>query len=347
MNGVHSDLKSAAARRAGSNPAPGTNRLAPQSELWGPICAQGSNRGSNRALSLLSDCSAGIDECSCSPVQGGLTTLPPPPLPLGKAHQASIRKLSHFTDWAAAEIARRSVGADEPGSLVLYLLTGAGIRLCRSMVAEIRGGSVDRTSCTMRALIEVMINARYVLSADTETRAKAFIFDEVRSNLTRARRVYQVLDKGRAPSMSRLSTAADWQGHVTRLENELADLKQRYGDQTLKWPPLQQRAQKGDSEELYAGPFSMFSEDEHLSSRALDRFVLRQGDCVQFTFSPRLDLIDSFLSAAHLYMLTLLGECSKRLSFPNVDELQRFGTPLDLLIPMASNSELELDPANP
>ncbi len=268
--------------------------------------------------------------------------MPSPPLQLTGAHRASMRRLTHLTDWASGQIARQSVGDESMGDLVLYIFTGVVIRLCRALVAEIRGGSTDRTSSCMRAMIEVLINARYVLSGETEERALAFIFDDVRSNLNRARRIQLTLRRGRAPSMSRLSSADEWQGHVTRLETELLALKQRYGDRTLAWPPLEQRARKGDSDELYAGPYSLFSEDEHLSARALDAYMEQQGDRVRFTFVPDLHLLDSYLTSAHVYLLALLDQCGKRLGFPAADELRRFGTAVDLLIPMAGESELDV-----
>src|SRR5205823_3618376 len=98
----------------------------------------------------------------------------------------------------------------------------------------------------------------------SDDRAVAFIFDDVVSRRTMCRQMIHMMSRGKPTSIGRLSTLESWQAAEANLSKELEELQKQHGKRKISWPPIEQRALKGDSEELYVSPFWLFSQDDHL-----------------------------------------------------------------------------------
>jgi len=250
-------------------------------------------------------------------------TVPLDPLPLSKEHKRRLRQLDELLAWAEGQLTNWPF-PDDLLAVVVAQQAGGIHRLARAVLAQIRGGSTDFLESRMRAMVEASINVRYILAADSQARARAFAIDDVKSRRTMVNRTAPLMRRGKAESMASISTQETWDEIQSDLDKELADLEAKYGKVTVGWPSIEQRAQKGDSEELYATAFWWFSQDEHLTTRGLDKYMKTEDGKLYFDFGHDLTLLYSFISMAIVYYVSLLNEVSKLTGHPNPSELERF-----------------------
>jgi hypothetical protein len=271
----------------------------------------------------------------CDRAAGQELDVPLDLLPLTKSQRRLLRRLDELLTWGEIQLSGHPLPDDLPLN-VLAQLTGAMHRMSRGILAQVRGGSVDGLEGMVRSMIEALISIRYIFADQTEARALAFVVDDIRSRKRMARRVVGLMDKGKAPSMASISTIDGWRQAEAKLTRELAQMETRYGKDDLKWPSIERRAELGDSEELYATAFWLFSQDEHLSTRGLDRFMRQRGGSIYFDLGHDLERLDSFVGMACVYYLAFLGELSDRAGHPSRRELERFNSLADHLRQEAS-----------
>lgn len=248
------------------------------------------------------------------------------PLALTPPQRRALRQLQKLHSWAQQTLAAHPINDDDLRHVVLFQFAGASHRLIRALIAEVKGGSSDNISSIMRALIEILINTKYILSTNDDTRARAFIFDDVRTRVRLCNKMIGVMSSGKADSMSSISTLESWQSDKDRLSQELAELESRWGRANIAWPKLEVRAKAAGLDELYAGPYWLFSQDEHLTARGLNRFMRERGESLYFSLEHDLHLLQSILEMAYVYFMALLNECSERTEFPAASELERFNS---------------------
>lgn len=249
--------------------------------------------------------------------------MPPKTLLVPKEMRAWMFRLQELLTWAELQFANHPLPDDLVG-MVIAQQAGGVHRLARAVLAQIRGGSSDQLESRMRALVESAINVRYILAGDSEARALAFVNADVVNQKTIANHFASLLRRNRAPSMAQVTTVEFWDGHAARLQKELAEIETVHGRVSDAWPPILQRAEKGESDELYATLFRHFSEDEHLTPRGLDKHMRVKGQSVYLDFSQDLSHLPAIIGMTYVYYLTTLKLLGRRTGFPVMEDLQRF-----------------------
>jgi hypothetical protein len=173
--------------------------------------------------------------------------MPLPPLPLTQSQRRLIRQLDELWNWADTKLSGHPLPEDDLRLTVLFQLSGATHRLVRAIIAQVWGGSVDGLEGRMRSMIEALINIRYILAEQKDTRARAFIVDDQRSRRKVCNWMIPLMANGKAPSMALNITLDFWKNQEAKLAEELADLESHYGRDDLKWPSLEERARLGDT----------------------------------------------------------------------------------------------------
>lgn len=208
--------------------------------------------------------------------------------------------------------------------IVLLNMTLAVHRLIRGFIAQLKGGSNDNLQSKLRILTEAIININYILSDETDKSAKAFILDSKRSRIKVLNRLINLLEQDRVPSMAQVNSIENYRNMKLSLEQELSEQQNLLGIGNVAWPPLEQRAIKGNSDELYATVFGYFSQDSHMTADSLDRFLKEVENGAAFTTEPDLGVIDQEIQTAFAYYLIFINICSEKLGFPTQEELKEF-----------------------
>ena len=108
------------------------------------------------------------------------------------------------------------------------------------------------------------------------------------------------------------------------LEQELAERQRLFGKESVTWPNLEQRAQGGNSEELYATVFWLFSEDTHMTVEGLNKFLRYIEGGIAMTTELDLSVLDQEIQTAYISYIAFINTCYERFGFPSEEELREF-----------------------
>src|SRR5260370_16898043 len=243
---------------------------------------------------------------------------------LSKKQERFLSQLEELWNFFDARLKNYSLKTSDLRLGLLLTLTVAAHRLIRGFLAQLRGGSNDNLQSKLRTLTEALINVNYILSDDTDIRAKAFVLDSMRSRKTALYRIIGLLEREKAPSMAAVNTIENYRIMVSNLEQELLKQQNLLGKENASWPPIEQRAAKGNSEELYATVFVYFSQHNHITVNILNRFLKEVSSGIAFTTELDLSSLDQEIQTAFAYYLIFINICSEKLRFPTEEELKEF-----------------------
>ena len=164
---------------------------------------------------------------------------------------------------------RFSTGCRDLRLKLLLTLTVAAHRLIRGFLAQLRGGSNDNLQSKLRTLTEAFINVNYILSDETDNRAKAFVLDSKRLSLRTLDKLIMLIEHEQASSMAAVSSIESYIELRDTLRQEVSEEINRLGENNAAWPPVEQRAIKVGLEEYYRTVFYLFSQDNHMSADSL------------------------------------------------------------------------------
>jgi hypothetical protein len=235
-----------------------------------------------------------------------------------------INQLEELWNFLDARLKSYKMKTHDLRLIVLLHMTVAAHRLIRGFLAQLKGGSNDNLQSNLRTLTEATINANYILADETDNRAKAFILDSTRSRIKVLERIINLLEQDRVPSMARVNSIENYRGMKSRLEQELFEQQNLLGRSNITWPTLEQRAKRGDSEELYATVFGYFSQDTHMTADSIDRFISEVNAGSVFTAELDLSALNQEIQTAFAYYLIFITICSEKLGFPAQEELKEF-----------------------
>jgi hypothetical protein len=243
---------------------------------------------------------------------------------LSKKQQKWFKQLEDLWNFVDTRLNNYDLSTKDLRFVVLFHMTGATHRIIRGFIAQLKEGSNDDVESKLRTLNEATININYILADETGNRAKAFLINGTRSRLSAIRRILDLLRKEKAPAMAEVANIKKYERLQSNLEKEISDSESLFGKENILWPNLEQRAQKGNSEEIYATAFWLFSESSHMTAEGLNRF-LRDNDGV-ITMTTELDLtrLDQEIQTAFVSYIAFLNTCSQKLGFPPENELEEF-----------------------
>src|SRR6266516_6483078 len=102
---------------------------------------------------------------------------------LSKKQERWIKQLEELWNFLDILLKSYKLKTHDLRLIVLLHLTVASHRLIRGFIAQLKGGSNDNLQSKLRTLTEATININYILSDETDNRAKAFILDSKRSRI--------------------------------------------------------------------------------------------------------------------------------------------------------------------
>lgn len=124
--------------------------------------------------------------------------------------------------------------------------------------------------------------------------------------------------------MAEVNTVENYKELKLGLEQELSEQQNLLGRENITWPNIEQRAKKGNSDELYATVFGYFSDDTHMTAESLSRFLREVDGGAAFTAELDLSVLDQEIQTAFVYYLGFINTCSQKLGFPAEEELEEF-----------------------
>lgn len=92
--------------------------------------------------------------------------------------------------------------------------------------------------------------------------------------------------------MAEVNTIESYTELELSLEQELSERQSLFGRENVTWPNLAQRAKGGNSEELYATVFWLFSEDTHMTAEGLNRYLRNIDGRIAMTTELDLSTLD-------------------------------------------------------
>lgn len=101
--------------------------------------------------------------------------------------------------------------------IILLQITAATSRTIHSALIQIKGNSFYALDFLLRPIVEGLINYKYIKEDPTQMRTRAFIMDDIRTRLADVRRLIPLLERNRAPGMSKVTDAAGYR----KLEKQL------------------------------------------------------------------------------------------------------------------------------
>src|SRR4051794_20295516 len=117
---------------------------------------------------------------------------------LSEKQQRWIKQLEELWDFFDKRLRNCSLKSDDLRFKLLLTTTIAVHRLIRGFLAQLRGGSNDNLQSKLRTLTEAFINVRYILSDDTDIRAKAFVLDSKKVCIKTLDKIIGLLEQERA-----------------------------------------------------------------------------------------------------------------------------------------------------
>ncbi len=245
---------------------------------------------------------------------------------LSEKQELWIKQLEDLWNFLDARLDNYSLKTNDLRlGLLLHMMVGVH-RLIRGFLAQLKGGSNDFLESRLRTLVEATININYILADETGKRARAFILDATRSRLTAVKRILRLLEQKNAPSMAEVNTIESYRALKLSLEQELSERQRLLGREHATWPNLERRAQLGNSEEMYATVFWLFSQDTHMTAEGLNRYLSNIEGGIAMTTELDLSMLDQEIQTAFVSYLGFIGTCSQRFGFPSEEELKEFNS---------------------
>jgi hypothetical protein len=245
---------------------------------------------------------------------------------LSEKQERWIQQLEELWNFFDARLKNYSLKTNDLRFGLLLHMTVAVHRLIRGFLAQLKGGSNDFLESRLRTLVEAGININYILADETGNRARAFILDGTRSRLTALKRIPRLLEQKKAPAMEEVNTIESYKELKLSLEQELSAKQNLLGKENATWPNLEQRAKGGNSEELYATVFWLFSEDTHMAAEGLNRYLRNIEGGIAMTTELDLSALDQQIQTAYVSYIAFINTCSQRFGFPSEEELKEFNS---------------------
>ncbi len=243
---------------------------------------------------------------------------------LSEKQERWIKQLEKLWNFFDARLNSNSLKSPELRLQILLTQSVAAHRLIIGFLAQLRGGSNDNFESKLRTLMEIVINTHYILGDDTEGRASSYVLNGATSRVNALKKIIELLEQDKANAWAAIHSTESYKELMKEKQQELFDLKACFGVENFSWPNIEQRAKAQGLEELYATIFWYFSEDTHMTSPGLDRF-LSNVEC-GIAFSTNLDLsgLDMEIQTAYSSYLEFINLCSDKLDFPPEEELKVF-----------------------
>ena len=178
---------------------------------------------------------------------------------LTNKQQCWIKELEELWNFFDTRLKGYSLNSDDLRLKLLLTMTIAIHRLIRGFLAQLRGGSNDNLQSKLRTLTEAFINVRYILSDDTDSRAKAFVLDSKKIRIKRLNNIIRLVEQGEASSKAAVGSIESYIELRESLRQEVSEEENRLGESSLSWPPVEQRARQAGLEEYYPTVFYLFS----------------------------------------------------------------------------------------
>lgn len=246
-------------------------------------------------------------------------------LPVSNETKGVIARLESVWSRANNDLIGNSVTPKSLRAVLLFQFTATAHRYTRAVLAEIRGSSFDGIELILRSLIELLINAKYVLEDSTEMRARAYIANDSRIRLKWSNHIIKLLEDGSAPAMAKMASVSKYKTLRDGIAKDLEGLVQQHGEESLSWPSLVERARLSDTEELYATVFRYLSQQTHSTVRGLDRFLSERKDgSIEFRVDLNSEEIYRSVVSVYNTYVALLVESNERLGVPSDDTLVGF-----------------------
>lgn len=246
-------------------------------------------------------------------------------VPLNHESETLFKKLQELWEHIDSALSGRTLLSNNDLRLVILAsVIGATHRIIRAIITQIKNGSVDGIDILVRSLVEGLINVKYIIEDETQMRARAYIVDDLRDRLSSIKRLIPMLEQGTARGMATVTDTDRYRQLQQQLQQERQDLINRYGQENLNWPALEQRARQSGSEELYATAIWLLSLDVHMTARGLDRFMSENNNSVVIELGQDLSRIYLHLRTIYIIYVALLNECNRHFGIPPREEFDKF-----------------------
>ncbi len=207
---------------------------------------------------------------------------------LTKKQERWIKELEELWNFFDACLNSNSLKTHDLRLQLLLTQSVAAHRFIRGFLAPLRGGSNDNLESKLRTLIEIVINTHYILGDDTDGRASAYVLNGAASRINALDKIIGLLEQNNAEVWAAINSIESYKELKKEKEQELSALKAHFGIVNYSWPSLEQRANAQGLQQLYTSVFWYFSEDTHMTSPGLDRFLSDVEGAV--AFSTKLDI---------------------------------------------------------
>lgn len=242
---------------------------------------------------------------------------------LNDSQNSLIRQLEDLWAWADSRLSGQPVRQDDLRLGMLLQLTAGTQRLVRGVLAHIRGGSADGLESHARTIIEAVINARYFLADETNSRVLLYALEDNRQARAATVRHIAYIERNRElyQGSGRLEQE---QQRRAGLEEERARLQRILGDDNATLPNLEQRARLADMEAIYVIAYGELSQEEHMTIRGLDRYLKREGDHLIFDMGHDISNLEQTLKSVYVCYFDLLRLCVNRANILPPEEIVGF-----------------------
>ncbi len=243
---------------------------------------------------------------------------------LSKKQERFLSQLEELWNFFDGSLMNSRLKTSNLRFFLLLTMTVASHRLIRGFLAQLRGGSNDNLESKLRTLMETALNIHYILGDETDDRAKAYILNGGASRVNALDKIIELLEQKKAEAWAAINSTEGYKELRKEKQQELSDLKARFGVENYSWPKIELRARAQDLEELYATIFWYFSEDTHMTSPGLDRILSNVEGRIAFSTNLDLSGLDMEIQTAYASYLEFINLCSDKLDFPAKEELSKF-----------------------